>query len=232
MYQVNPKIDESWKNVLSAEFTKEYFYNLKNFLIKEQSKYTIFPKNSHIFSAYNNTKFDDVKVVILGQDPYHGANQAHGLAFSVQDGIKFPPSLNNIFKELEDDLGCSWPSSGNLTSWSMRGVFLLNTALTVREAEANSHQNMGWEYFTDATIQAISLHHTHVVFILWGANAKTKEKLIDTNKHLIIKSAHPSPLSSYRGFFGSKPFSKTNEYLRVHDKKEIEWCLNPQQTLQ
>ena len=226
MNKVNPKIDESWKNVLSAEFTKEYFYNLKQFLIDEQSKYKIFPKNSNIFNAYNNTKFDDVKVVILGQDPYHGLGQAHGLAFSVQDGIKFPPSLMNIFKELQDDIGCSFPSSGNLTSWSLQGVFLLNTALTVREAQANSHQNMGWEHFTDATIKAISLHHSNVVFILWGANAASKEKFIDKSKHLIIKSPHPSPLSSYRGFFGSKPFSKTNEYLLASGKKAIDWCLS------
>ncbi len=226
MNQVDPKIDGSWQKVLSSEFTKEYFFKLKTFLIEEQSKYKIFPKNSNIFTAYNNTKFDDVKVVIIGQDPYHGANQAHGLAFSVQDGINFPPSLNNIFKELQDDIGCSWPTSGNLTSWSIQGVFLINTVLTVREGQANSHQNMGWEYFTDATIEAISLSHINVVFILWGANAARKEKLIDKSKHLIIKSPHPSPLSSYRGFFGSKPFSQTNKYLLGCKKEEINWCLN------
>jgi len=226
MNQVDPKIDESWKKILSSEFTKEYFFKLKNFLIDEQSKYKIFPKNSNIFTAYNNTKFDDVKVVIIGQDPYHGLNQAHGLAFSVQDGIKFPPSLNNIFKELQDDIGCSWPTSGNLTLWSIQGVFLINTVLTVREGEANSHQNMGWEYFTDATIKAIASYHKNVVFILWGANAGRKETLIDKSQHLIIKSPHPSPLSSYRGFFGSKPFSQTNKYLLECKKEEINWCLN------
>lgn len=225
MNKVDPKIDESWKEVLKKEFSKEYFYSLKLFLQDEQNKHNIFPKNSNIFNAYNNTKFEDVKVVIIGQDPYHGQNQAHGLAFSVQDGIPFPPSLKNIFKELVDDIGCAWPNSGNLTKWSKQGVFLINTVLTVRESEAHSHQNMGWENFTDATIEAISNNLEGVVFLLWGRPAGMKERLIDTNKHHIIKAPHPSPLSAYRGFFGSKPFSKTNEYLVSLGKPAIEWCI-------
>ncbi len=171
-------------------------------------------------------EFHDVKVVILGQDPYHGVGQAHGLSFSVQDGIVFPPSLKNIFKELVDDIGCDYPTSGNLTKWAEQGVLLLNTVLTVRAGEANSHREKGWEYFTDATIRAISENLENVVFILWGRPAQMKEKLIDTSKHFILKAPHPSPLSSYRGFFGSKPFSKTNEYLLEHGKTPIDWCLS------
>ncbi|SFV64345.1 Uracil-DNA glycosylase, family 1 [hydrothermal vent metagenome] len=225
MQSVNPSIPESWKNVLRNEFTKEYFVNLKQFLLDEKSKYTIYPKNRDIFHAYNSMDFHDVKVVILGQDPYHGAGQAHGLSFSVQDGILFPPSLKNIFTELVNDVGCSYPSSGNLSSWAKQGVLLLNAVLTVRANEANSHRGMGWENFTDATIKAISDQLEHVVFILWGRPAQLKERLIDSSKHLILKAPHPSPLSSYRGFFGSKPFSKTNEYLIEHGKTPIEWCL-------
>ncbi|WP_373072947.1 uracil-DNA glycosylase [Sulfurimonas sp.] len=223
---VNPKIPQSWINVLHNEFDKEYFYNLKLFLKDEQSKYTIYPKNSNIFNAYNSTEFSEVKVVILGQDPYHGPKQAHGLSFSVQDGVALPPSLKNIFSELVDDLGCSYPTSGNLQSWANQGVVLLNAVLSVRASQANSHQGMGWEYFTDATIKAINDNLENVVFILWGRPAQMKEKLIDANKHLILKAPHPSPLSSYRGFFGSKPFSQSNNYLLAHNKSPIEWCLN------
>lgn len=226
MQSVHPAIPESWKKVLHAEFTKEYFVNLKQFLLDEKSKYTIYPKNRDIFHAYNSMEFHDVKVVILGQDPYHGVGQAHGLSFSVQDGIVFPPSLKNIFKELVDDIGCDYPTSGNLTKWAEQGVLLLNTVLTVRAGEANSHREKGWEYFTDATIRAISENLENVVFILWGRPAQMKEKLIDTSKHFILKAPHPSPLSSYRGFFGSKPFSKTNEYLLEHGKTPIDWCLS------
>lgn len=226
MPKVNPQIPQSWINVLSNEFNKDYFYNLKLFLKDEQTKYTIYPSNANIFNAYNSTEFSDVKVVILGQDPYHGPNQAHGLSFSVTDGVAFPPSLKNIFTELVDDIGCNYPTSGNLQSWANQGVVLLNAVLSVRASQANSHQGKGWENFTDATIKAISDNLENVVFILWGRPAQMKEKLINTNKHLILKAPHPSPLSSYRGFFGSKPFSQVNRYLLSHNKKAIDWCLN------
>ena len=225
MTTVNPKIDPSWKKILHREFQKEYFFTLKQFLIDEKLHYKIFPKNKNIFNAYNTTPFDNLKVVILGQDPYHGENQSHGLAFSVEEGVKFPPSLANIFKELADDVGCSAPRTGELTKWAQQGVFLLNTVLTVRAHSAASHKDKGWEYFTDATIKAISDYKENVVFILWGRPAQTKEKLIDTTKHLVLMAPHPSPLSSYRGFFGSKPFSQTNDYLKQHGIEPIQWCL-------
>jgi len=221
----NIKIDKSWKDVLSNEFSLPYFFSLKTFLVEEQKSYRVFPSNKNIFFAYNTTAFDNVKVVIIGQDPYHGEHQAHGLAFSVLDGTKFPPSLVNIFKELHDDIGCDIPTSGELISWAKQGVFLINAVLTVRSASAGSHRGKGWENFTDATIKVISDKLENVVFILWGKPAQLKERLIDSSKHLVLKAPHPSPLSSYRGFFGSKPFSKTNEYLKKHGKKEIEWCL-------
>ena len=173
---------------------------------------------ANIFAAFENTPFDNVKVVILGQDPYHGAGQAHGLSFSVQDGIQHPPSLQNIFKELKEDMGCATPSSGNLTQWAKQGVFLLNTVLTVRASEANSHRSQGWEQFTDTVIKTLSEKKEHLVFILWGSPAGAKASLIDGKKHLILKAPHPSPLSSYRVFFGSKPFSKSNAYLTQHGK--------------
>lgn len=226
MSKVNPQIPVSWAKVLQSEFDKEYFYSLKLFLTDQQSKYTIYPKNKDIFNAYNSMEFNDLKVVILGQDPYHGYNQAHGLSFSVNDGIDFPPSLKNIFTELVDDIGCSYPTSGNLQNWANQGVLLLNAVLTVRATEANSHQGMGWENFTDATIKAISTNLDNVVFILWGRSAQMKEKFIDSSNHLVIKSPHPSPLSSYRGFFGSQPFSKANQYLSAHNKSTIDWCLS------
>jgi uracil-DNA glycosylase len=226
MQSVNPKIDMSWKNVLEDEFTEDYFSRLKSFLIKEKESHKVFPSNKDIFRAYNETKFQDVKVVIIGQDPYHGENQAHGLAFSVLDGTKFPPSLVNIFKELHDDIGCDFPKSGDLSKWSKQGIFLINTVLTVRAHSAGSHKGKGWENFTDATIRAISKNLTHVVFILWGKPAQAKEKLIDKSKHLILKAPHPSPLSSYRGFFGSKPFSQANKYLQEYGRDTIDWCLN------
>ena len=225
MNSVNPKIDASWKNVLKEEFSKEYFSSLKAFLVGEEKHHTVFPKNKDIFTAYNTVKFDDVKVVIIGQDPYHGVHQAHGLAFSVLEGTRFPPSLLNIFKELHDDIGCSLPENGNLSKWAEQGVFLINTVLTVREGNAGSHRGQGWEHFTDATIKIISDKLENVVFILWGRPAQMKEKLINRSKHLILKAPHPSPLSAYRGFFGSKPFSQTNSYLVAHEKKKIDWCL-------
>jgi len=222
---INPKIDDSWKNVLQEEFNKSYFFSLKAFLMKEEKNYAVFPSNKNIFNAYNTTKFEDVKVVIIGQDPYHGENQAHGLAFSVLDGNKIPPSLVNIFKELHSDIGCDIPQSGELLKWAKQGVFLINAVLSVRAHSAGSHRNQGWENFTDATIKVINNELNNIVFILWGRPAQMKEKLIDESKHLVLKAPHPSPLSSYRGFFGSKPFSQTNEYLKAHGKKEIDWCL-------
>ena len=223
---VDPKIEESWKNILWDEFQKPYFESLKQFLVNEKKEHTIYPSGTNIFAAFDHTPFDAVKVVILGQDPYHGVNQAHGLSFSVQDGIQHPPSLQNIFKELKEDMGCAIPRSGNLTQWAKQGVFLLNTVLTVRASEANSHRNQGWEQFTDTVIKTLSAHKEHVVFILWGSPAGAIASLIDGTKHLILKAPHPSPLSSYRGFFGSRPFSKTNDYLKAQGKEPIVWCLN------
>ncbi|MEJ2414343.1 MAG: uracil-DNA glycosylase [Sulfurimonas sp.] len=217
--------NQSWRDVLAHELSKPYLKELKRTLLQDKLRHTIYPKEQDIFNAYNTTDFKDVKVVILGQDPYHGPNQAHGLAFSVLNGVKHPPSLVNIFKELSDDIGCSYPTISELTSWAKQGVFLLNAVLTVRAANAASHQGLGWEHFTDATIKAISENKEHVVFILWGRPAQMKEKLIDKNKHLILKAPHPSPLSSYRGFFGSKPFSKSNAYLVASGQTPINWCL-------
>ena len=222
---VNPKIEESWKMVLKEEFQKLYFETLKTFLVEEKKLHTIYPSGANIFAAFEHTPFENVEVVILGQDPYHGVGQAHGLSFSVQDGVPHPPSLQNIFKELKDDLGCNIPKSGNLTAWAKQGVFLLNTVLTVRASEANSHRNQGWENFTDAVIKTLSTQKEHLVFILWGSPAGAKASLIDGKKHLILRAPHPSPLSSYRGFFDSKPFSKSNAYLVSKGKKPINWCL-------
>jgi uracil-DNA glycosylase len=222
---INPKMEESWREVLFDEFQKPYFEELKRFLVEEKQKHTVYPHGSNIFAAFNNTLFENVKVVILGQDPYHGAGQAHGLAFSVNEGVPFPPSLQNIFKELRDDMGCDMPKSGNLTSWAKEGVFLINAVLSVRAGEANSHKSRGWEIFSDAVIRLLSEKKENLVFILWGAPAGAKASLIDAKKHLILKSPHPSPLSSYRGFFGSKPFSKTNEFLKARGQNPIEWCL-------
>lgn len=217
------KIEDSWKSVLKDEFEKPYFKNLTDFVKSEYSSHTIFPPGRQIFSAFEHTPFDRVKVVIIGQDPYHGRGQANGLCFSVSDGIPFPPSLQNIFKELKDDLNIEIPKSGNLERWADQGVLLLNATLTVRESNAGSHQNKGWEQFTDAVIQKLSSEKQNLVFILWGSYAQKKGAVIDPSKHFIIKSAHPSPLSSYRGFFGSKPFSKTNQFLKSIGKEEIKW---------
>lgn len=198
---------------------------LKAFLVEEKKNYTIFPQGKNIFNAFNSTPFENVKVVILGQDPYHGAGQAHGLSFSVQEGVALPPSLQNIFKELVSDIGCSFPKSGDLSHWAQEGVLLLNTLLSVRSGEPFSHKERGWERFTDQVIRILSERREHIVFILWGAPAGKKGSLIDERKHLILKAPHPSPLSSYRGFFGSKPFSQTNEYLSVQGISPIQWCL-------
>lgn len=215
----------SWREKLAGEFDKEYYKKLILFLRDEEQSNTIFPPKKERFNAYNTTPFENVKVVILGQDPYHGTGQAHGLSFSVKAAQALPPSLKNIYKELVDDIGCDMPKRGDLTSWAEQGVFLLNAVLSVQASSAGSHQQRGWEPFTDATIKLLSDEREHLVFILWGKPAQSKEKLIDTNKHLVLKAPHPSPLSSYRGFFGSKPFSKTNAYLRTNGITPIDWCL-------
>lgn len=224
--QIDPKIEPSWKAALAMEFRQPYFEKLKAFLVSEKVSHRIYPKGGNIFAAYDMTPFDNVKVVILGQDPYHGPNQAHGLSFSVQRGIAHPPSLQNIFKELHDDVGCSVPRDGTLESWAKQGVFLLNTVLTVRAGQAHSHKERGWEHFTDATIKCLSDKREHLVFILWGRPAQMKTSLIDATRHHIIASPHPSPLSAYRGFFGSKPFSRANAYLESVSVQPINWCLN------
>ena len=219
--QVN--IEESWKNVLSQEFNQPYFESLVNFVKNEYKSKTIFPPASKIFAAFDYTPFHKVKVVILGQDPYHGPGQANGLSFSVNDGIRFPPSLQNIYKELEDDLGISIPVSGDLSRWASQGVLMLNATLTVEASKAGSHQKKGWETFTDAVIKELAEKRENLVFILWGSYAQKKGKTIDRSKHFVIETAHPSPLSVYRGFWGSKPFSKTNEYLQSKNITPIQW---------
>lgn len=212
-----------WNELLKEEFDKEYYVKLRQFLINEYNTKTIYPDKYDIFNALHYTAYKDVKVVILGQDPYHGPNQAHGLSFSVNPGVPAPPSLKNIFKELHEDLGCYIPNNGYLKKWADQGVLLLNTSLTVKAAEANSHRNIGWEKFTDRIISLLNDRKDPVVFILWGNNAISKEKLITNKWHFIIKSVHPSPLSASRGFFGSKPFSKTNEFLKSINKTPIDW---------
>lgn len=223
---INPQIEESWKNVLKDEFNKEYFKKLKAYLVEEKKKYTVYPPGSQIFAAFNHTPFNSVKVVILGQDPYHGPGQAHGLCFSVPKGIPAPPSLQNIFKELNSDLGHPIPNHGNLVKWANQGVLLLNATLTVRANQAGSHQNKGWETFTDAAIKALSDHHKGLVFILWGNYAQAKTSIIDASKHFILTAPHPSPLSASRGFFGCKHFSKTNRLLTSIGKEPIDWTLD------
>jgi uracil-DNA glycosylase len=217
-------IEPSWKEVLKAEFDKPYFTELTAFVKEEYKTATVYPHPKNLFRAFELTPFDKVKVVILGQDPYHGAGQAHGLSFSVVEGVRNPPSLQNIFKELEDDIG-EKPriETGDLSRWAEQGVLLLNATLTVRAASAGSHQNKGWEEFTDAVIQALSEKRENLVFILWGNYARTKGAHIDRTKHFVIESPHPSPFSAYNGFFGSKPFSKTNEYLTEHNETPINW---------
>ena len=217
------KIEKSWQEVLQTEFDKPYFENLVGFVKQEYASNTIFPPAGQIFNAFNTCPFNNVKVVILGQDPYHGPGQAHGLCFSVNDGIQFPPSLQNIFKEITSDLGIPAPKTGNLTRWAAQGVLLLNATLTVRASQAGSHQGRGWEEFTDAVIKTISEKAENVVFILWGSYAIKKKSLINAAKHCILTAPHPSPLSSYRGFFGCKHFSQTNTYLASKGKTPIEW---------
>lgn len=226
MAQIDPDIHESWKIHLMEEFYKDYFAELKNFLVEEKKKFTVYPPGSLIFNAFNTTPFDAVKVVIIGQDPYHGKGQAHGLCFSVQDGVKPPPSLVNIFKEIHEDLGMPVPNHGNLTSWARQGVLLLNATLTVRANQAGSHQNKGWETFTDAVIKIISDKKEGLVFLLWGNYARAKVNIIDKEKHFILQAAHPSPFSAYNGFMGCKHFSKTNDILKNQGLDEINWSLS------
>jgi len=218
------KIEESWKAVLGDEFEKEYFLRLTDFVKTEYATTVCYPPGSLIFNAFQATPWNKVKVVILGQDPYHGPSQAHGLCFSVNDGIPFPPSLYNIFKEVRDDIGTLIPASGNLTRWAEQGVLLLNATLTVRAGQAGSHQNRGWETFTDAVIHALNKGKENLVFLLWGSYAQNKGKFIDTSRHLVLKARHPSPLSANSGgWFGTHHFSKTNEYLRQHGLEPINW---------
>jgi uracil-DNA glycosylase len=215
-----------WQEVLADEFEKPYYLNLSETLKKEYEQETIFPDVDHLWNAFHQTSYQDVKVVILGQDPYHGEGQAHGLSFSVQKGVKHPPSLRNILKELNDDMGCEIPQHGNLTKWANQGVLLLNAVLTVRQGQAHSHKGIGWETFTDAVIQKLSERVDPVIFVLWGRPAQQKRGLIDTSRHLIIESVHPSPLSAHRGFFGSKPFSTINHCLVNQGNSPIDFCLN------
>lgn len=220
---MNVNIESSWKEQLKDEFEKEYFVKLVDFVKHEYKTTQIFPPGKQIFNAFNLCPFDKVKVVILGQDPYHDDGQANGLCFSVNDNVPFPPSLQNIFKEISDDLKKPIPASGDLTRWAKQGVLLLNSILTVRAHQASSHKDKGWEIFTDRVIKEISENKKNIVFMLWGSYAKNKGIQIDKSKHLVLTSVHPSPLSVYRGFFGCKHFSRANEYLREHNIEEIEW---------
>lgn len=217
------KIESSWKEKLKEEFEKPYFQELISFVKQEYKTQTIYPEGKNIFRAFDKCPFDKVEVVIIGQDPYHGPGQANGLCFSVNDGVTMPPSLKNIFKEIQDDLGKPFPNTGNLDRWAEQGVLLLNATLTVRAHTAGSHQKRGWEEFTDAVIRKVSEEKENIVFILWGAYAQKKGSIIDASKHHLLASAHPSPFSVHNGFFGNKHFSKTNQYLRSIGRKEIEW---------
>ncbi len=217
------KIEQSWKEVLQPEFDEDYFAQLTDFVRSEYRQHTVYPPGPLIFNAFNSCPFNDVKVVLLGQDPYHEPDQAHGLCFSVNDGVAFPPSLLNIFKELNADLGVPVPTTGNLSRWARQGVLLLNATLTVRAHQAGSHQGKGWERFTDAVIRLLSQQREGLVFMLWGGYAQKKAELIDPQRHLILRSAHPSPLSAYRGFFGNHHFTLTNDYLIKHGKEPINW---------
>ncbi|MFS0575941.1 uracil-DNA glycosylase [Sporosarcina sp. 179-K 3D1 HS] len=213
-----------WDDVLEHEFQKPYYQELREFLKVEYSKETVYPAMDDMWTAFKLTPFEKVKVVILGQDPYHGPGQAHGLSFSVQPGVPVPPSLRNMFKELSTDIGCEIPETGTLTGWARQGVLLLNTVLTVREGKAHSHRGQGWEQFTDEVIRQLSVREEPVVFILWGRPAQQKKKLIDTTRNAVIESVHPSPLSASRGFFGSRPYSGTNQILESWSKEPIDWC--------
>jgi uracil-DNA glycosylase len=217
------KIDPAWKTKLHSEFDKEYFLKLTEFVKEEYRQKTIYPPGSLIFNAFNLCPFQNVRAVIIGQDPYHGPGQAHGLCFSVREGIDFPPSLINIFKEIESDLDIPRPGTGNLERWAVQGVLLLNATLTVRAHQAGSHQKKGWEEFTDSVINVLNNEKNNIVFFLWGSYAQKKGESIDRSKHLVLESTHPSPLSAYRGFFGNKHFSRCNEYLKEHGAEPIDW---------
>lgn len=217
------RIEASWKQRLAHEFEKEYFVKLTEFVRSEYVRTMVYPPARLIFNAFDHCPFDATKVVIIGQDPYHGPGQAHGLCFSVMEGVPNPPSLQNIFKEIQSDLGKPLPANGDLTRWAQQGVLLLNATLTVQAHQAGSHQRKGWEEFTDAAIRSLAEEREHLVFILWGAYAQKKGAFIDRNKHLVLTSAHPSPLSAYNGFFGNKHFSRANEYLKAHGIAEIDW---------
>lgn len=219
-------IGNEWDELLKGEFEKEYYQNLRNFLAKEYAEQIIYPNMYDIFNALKYTSYSDVKAVILGQDPYHQPGQAHGLCFSVKKGTAQPPSLRNIFKELESDLGIKPPSHGELVSWAENGVLMLNTVLTVRQSSPNSHKDKGWEIFTDKVIEILNKRDKPIVFILWGANARSKKRLITNPSHLILESAHPSPLSAYNGFFGNRHFSKTNAFLEAHGIEPIDWSIS------
>lgn len=224
MNQISPEIEHTWKELLADQFAAPYFGVLKSFLLEEKSKFQVYPPGSMIFNAFNRTPANKVKVVILGQDPYHGAGQAHGLCFSVPHGVKPPPSLVNIFKELKDDMGISVPPHGNLEKWAGQGVLLLNATLTVRAGQAGSHQKRGWETFTDAAIVSLSRNYSGIVFLLWGRYAQAKEPLIDQARHHILRAAHPSPFSAHNGFLGCRHFSRTNELLKGQGKDPVDWC--------
>ena len=218
-------INNDWKEALDAEFQKEYYRDLFRFVKEEYNKVAVYPPSDDIFNAFHLTPLKDVKVVILGQDPYHNPGEAHGLCFSVKPGVKIPPSLVNIYQELHDDLGCEIPNHGNLTKWAKQGILLLNTVLTVRAHQAASHQGHGWEEFTDAAIRAVETQDRPIVYILWGKPAGRKKNMITNPKHLVLEAPHPSPLSAYRGFFGSKPFSKTNVFLETGGVEPIDWSI-------
>ena len=220
---MNVRIDESWRERLQSEFDAAYFALLTDFVRHEYATTRVYPPGSQMFAAFDACPFDKVKVVILGQDPYHEPGQAHGLCFSVNDGVPFPPSLQNIFKEIHDDIGTPVPMSGDLTRWANQGVLLLNATLTVRAHQAGSHQNKGWEQFTDAVIHRLAQERENLVFILWGSYAQRKGEFIDRSRHLVLQSPHPSPLSAHRGFFGNRHFSRTNEYLTAHGIEPILW---------
>lgn len=222
---VDPVMEASWKAALKEEFGKEYFPKLKSFLLEEKKKYPVYPPGALIFNAFNHTPFDKVKIVLLGQDPYHGPGQAHGLCFSVPEGVAKPPSLVNILAELKSDLGIPEPRHGNLTKWADQGVLLLNATLTVRANQAGSHQNRGWESFTDAAIRKLSTERSGIVFMLWGNFAIAKKAMIDTTRHFILTSVHPSPLSAYRGFFGCRHFSQANKLLMQQGVEPVDWEL-------
>jgi uracil-DNA glycosylase len=220
---VKTTLPEDWNALLADELEKPYFEKLYHFVAEERRTHTVYPPAQDVFSSLRTTPYERVKVLLLGQDPYHGPNQAHGMCFSVRPGVKPPPSLQNIFKELHDDLGCQIPNNGYLVPWAEQGVLLLNAVLTVRKGEANSHKDKGWEQFTDAVIRKVNEKEDLVVFVLWGAYAQKKRDLIDTSRHKIIQAAHPSPFSADKGFFGSRPFSKINNFLREAGKAEINW---------